>query len=51
MYLTTKPKGENHMHIKPSTKRNITANNKHQLLVSLNINELNSPIKRHKLSD
>ena len=50
-HLTTKPKGENHKHIKPPTKTNISGTNSHLSLISLNINGLNSPIKRHKLTD
>ena len=50
-YLTTKPKAESHKHIKPPTKTNISGNNSHLSLISFNINGLNSPIKRHKLTD
>jgi hypothetical protein len=46
-HLTTKPKGENHKHIKPPTKTNITGTNSHMSLISLSINRLNSHIKRH----
>lgn len=48
---TTKPKGENHIHIMPPTTTNTTGANNHLSLVSLNIDGLNSPIKRHKLTD
>jgi hypothetical protein len=56
-YLTShsisqkKPKGKNHKHIKPPTKPNISGTNSHLSLLSLNINGLNSPIKRNKLTD
>jgi hypothetical protein len=49
--LTTKSKAESYKRIKPSTKTNISGTNNHLSLISLNINGLNSPIKRHKLSD
>jgi exonuclease III len=39
------------MHIKPLTKTNITGTNRHLSLIPLNINGLNSPMKRHKLTD
>jgi hypothetical protein len=42
-HLTTKSKGENHMHIKPPTKTNS--------LILLLINGFNSAVKRHKLKD
>jgi hypothetical protein len=42
-HLTTKPKGENHKHIKPPTKTNIRGSNSRLSLISLNI-------KRHKLT-
>jgi hypothetical protein len=50
-HLTTKSKAESHKHIKPPTKTNISGNNNHLFLISLNINRFNSPIKRHKLTD
>ena len=46
-HLTTKPKGKDQMHIMPPTKTNITGTNNHLSLIFLNINELNSPIKRY----
>jgi hypothetical protein len=46
-YLITNPKGENHIHIPPTTNRTGTNNNKS--LISLSINGLSSPIKMHKL--
>ena len=51
MHLTTKPKGENHKHRKPSIKTNISGTNSHLSFISLNINGLNYPIKKHKLTD
>ena len=50
-HLTTKSKTESHKHIKPPTKMNISGAKSHLSLISLNINGLNSPIKRHKLTD
>ena len=50
-HLTTKSKAENHKHIKPHPKSNKTGTNIHLSLISLNINGLNSPVKRHKLID
>jgi hypothetical protein len=49
--LTTNSKAESHKHIKPPTKTNIPGTNSHLFLISLNINGLNSTIKRHKLTD
>jgi hypothetical protein len=49
-HFTTKPKGEDHRHIMPLTT-NKTGTNSHLSSISLNINVLNSPIKRHKLTD
>ena len=50
-HFTTKPNGENHIHTMPPTKTNMTGTNSHLSLISLNINGLNSPIKRQKLTD
>ena len=44
-HLTTKSTTESHKHLKPPTKTNMSGTNSH-LLLSLNINGLNSPIKR-----
>jgi hypothetical protein len=44
------PKGENHKHIKPPIKPNITEIN-NLSLISPNTNRLISPIKSHKLTD
>ena len=48
---TTKPKGEDHKHIKPPTKTNIPGTDSHLSLIFLNINGLKSHIKRHKVTD
>jgi hypothetical protein len=50
-HLTTKSKAESHKHIKPPIKANMSGTNSHLSLISLNINGLNSLIKRHKLTD
>jgi hypothetical protein len=50
-HLTTKSKAESHKHIKSCTKTNISGTNSHLSLISVNINGLNLPIKRHKLTD
>ena len=50
-HVTVKSKEETHMHLMPSTTQNITGTNNNLSLTSLNINELNSPIKRYKLAD
>jgi hypothetical protein len=50
-HLTTKSKAESHKHIKQPSKTNISGTNSHLSLISLNINGLNSSIKRHKLTD
>jgi hypothetical protein len=50
-YLTTKSKAESHKHIKSPTKANIQGTKSHLSIISLNISELNSLIKRHKLTD
>jgi hypothetical protein len=38
-------------HKEPPTKTNISGTNSHLALISFNINGINSPIKRHKLTD
>ena len=43
--FTTKPKEEKHTNIIPTLTTKITGTNNHWSLISLNINELNSPIK------
>ena len=50
-HLTTKSKAESHKHIKPPTKTNMLGTKSHLSLISFNINRLNSPIKRCKLTD
>jgi hypothetical protein len=50
-HLTEMSKTESHKHIKPPTKTNMSGTNSHLSLISLNINGLNTPIKRHKLTD
>jgi hypothetical protein len=50
-HLITKSKAASHKHIKTGTKTNISVTNSHLSLISLNTDELNSPIKRHKLTD
>jgi hypothetical protein len=49
-YLTTKSKAESHKCIKPPTKTNISGISSHLYLVSLNINGLNSSIKRNEIT-
>jgi hypothetical protein len=39
---------QSHKHIKPPTKTNMSGTNSHLSSISLNINGLNSPIKRYK---
>jgi hypothetical protein len=39
------------MHIMPPTTTNITGTNNHLPSISLNINRLNYPLKRHTLTD
>jgi hypothetical protein len=50
-HLKTKTKAERHKNIKPPTKTNILGTYSHFFLISLNINGLNLPIKRHKLTE
>jgi hypothetical protein len=49
--LLTNPKEDSHINIIPPLTTNITKSNNHFSLMFLNINELNSPIKRHRLTD
>ena len=49
--LATNPKEDSHRNIILSLTTKITGNNNHYCLISLNINGLNSPIKRHRLTD
>jgi hypothetical protein len=49
--FTTNPKEDSHTNIIPPLTTKITGSNNHWSLISLNINGLNSPIKRHRLTD
>jgi hypothetical protein len=49
--LKTKTKEENHTNIIQPLTTKITGSNNHWSLISLNTNELNPPIKRHRLAD
>jgi hypothetical protein len=49
--LSTTPKEDTHANIMPPLTTKITGINDHYYLISVNINGLNSPIKRHKLTD
>jgi exonuclease III len=44
--FTTNPKDQNHIYIIPPLATKITGTNNHLSLISLNINRLNSPVKR-----
>jgi len=45
------PKEGKHTNIIPLLTTKITGNNNHYSFISLNINGLNSPIKRHRLTN
>ena len=45
------PRGKTHTITLPTMKIKIPGTSNHWSLISLNINELNSPVKRHKLTD
>ena len=47
--LSPNPKEDNHTNIKITSKT--AGSNNHYSLISLNINGLNSPVKRHRLTD
>ena len=49
--LSTNPKEDSHTNIIPPLTTKITGSNNHFSLISLNINVLNSPIKRHRLTE
>ena len=49
--LSTKPKEDSHTNIIPPPTTKITGSNHHYSLISFNINGLNSPIKRYRLTD
>jgi hypothetical protein len=47
--LSTNPKEDSHKNVTITSK--VTGSNNHSSLISININGLNSPIKRHRLTD
>jgi hypothetical protein len=56
--LSTNPKEDSHTNVilpltatTTTTKKKKTGSNNHYFLISLNINKLNPPIKRHRLTD
>ena len=49
--LSINPKEDSHTNVIPPLKTKITGNKNHYSLISLNINGLNSPIKKHRLTD
>jgi len=49
--LATKQREEKHTSITSYPNMNITGSNNHYSLIYLNINGLNSPIKRHRLTN
>ena len=49
--LSTNPKENSHINIIPYLTTKITGSNNHISLISLNINGLNSPIRRHRLTN
>jgi hypothetical protein len=49
--LSTNPKEDSHTNIIPPVTIKITVSNNHFSLISLNINGLNSPQKKHSLTD
>ena len=49
--LSTNPKEDSHINLIPPLTTKITGSNNHFSLISLNVNGLNSPIKRHRLPD
>ena len=49
--FTTNPKEEKHANIISCLPTKITGTNNHWTLIFFNINELSSPIKRHRLTD
>jgi len=48
--ISTNPKEDSHTNITPALTTKIMGNNNHCSLISLNINGLNSPMKRHRLT-
>jgi len=49
--LAIKQREEKHTNICSHPNMNITGSNNHYSLISLNISDLNSPIKRHRLTN
>ena len=49
--LSTNPKEDSHTNIIPPLTTKMTGSNNHFSLISININGLISPIKRHRLKD
>jgi hypothetical protein len=49
--LSTNPKEDNHTNIIPPLTTKLTGSKNQFSLITLNINGLNSPIKRHRLTD
>jgi hypothetical protein len=50
-FLSKNLKEDNHRNLIPLLTTKITESNNHWFLISLNINGLHSPIKRHRLTD
>jgi hypothetical protein len=51
IFFKQTPKEDSHTDIIPTLKTKVTGSNNYYSLISLNINGLNSPIKRHRLID
>ena len=50
--ITANPEeGKTHRLTSPTMKTKLTGDSNHWSLISLNVNGLNSPIKRHRLTD
>jgi hypothetical protein len=49
--LSTNPKEDSHTNVIATLRTKIIGSNNHRSLISLNINGLNSSIKRHRLTD
>jgi hypothetical protein len=49
--LSTNPKEDSHTNILHPIITKISGSNNHYSLISININGLNSPIKRHRIID
>jgi hypothetical protein len=50
-HLTVNQKEDNHTNVIPPVTTKITGTSNHQSLISLNIHGLDSPIRRHRLTD